>query len=98
MTGVVIAAIVWLLLGRFVRRAERAQFDFRRRRGDDDRADLLDRELPPKPSFVAQTVARLACSDCGDLTPMNELEDVENGRLCSACFGKSAKTATTYRD
>jgi formylmethanofuran dehydrogenase subunit E len=79
------------------RKFRREQNDLRLVR-DEEQAELFARELPPKPNVVVQSVPRVACSECSELTPMNELEDVENGRLCPACFGKANKTASTYRE
>ncbi len=51
-----------------------------------DQSARLRREVAPKPTFVADPIARFACARCGELTDADALVTHDAlGRICVPC-------------
>ncbi len=103
MSSFVIARLVFLVIfvwgGRAVWRRRMQEKEDLRLTRDRDQAALFRRELPPKPTYVASNIARVACASCGELVEIDRLVTCENaGRICDVCDeALQPSSAGTYR-
>jgi len=102
LTWIVIRVTIFFLVAYFgraaLRRRNRERTELMLTR-DREQAELFEKELPPLAAVHADVAPRVACKECGELTPIDELDEVEDGpRICRTCRERiKPKTPSTYR-